>query len=125
MSKTNFTLSTWQRLSKWPGGKWAFSKLLCWKAPYFASVKLRFAALRPGYCEVHIKKHRAVLNHLGTVHAIAMCNMAETSLRAIAELEPVPSFAGTAELPVTVNVLDTGGQTVFRAAITMRVSQKN
>ncbi len=24
-----------------------------------------------------MKKHRAVLNHLGTVHAIAMCNMAE------------------------------------------------
>jgi acyl-coenzyme A thioesterase PaaI-like protein len=26
---------------------------------------------------VHIKKRRAVLNHIGTVHAIAMCNMAE------------------------------------------------
>ena len=24
-----------------------------------------------------MQKHRAVLNHLGTVHAIAMCNMAE------------------------------------------------
>lgn len=36
-----------------------------------------FEQLRPVYCEVSIKKHRAVLNHIGTVHAIAMCNMAE------------------------------------------------
>lgn len=36
-----------------------------------------FEDLKPGYCAVSIKKHRAVLNHLGTVHAIAMCNMAE------------------------------------------------
>lgn len=156
MSKANFTLASWRRMSKWVGGKWAFSKLVCLKAPYFASIKPRFEALRPGYCAVHIKKRRAVLNHIGTMHAIAMCNMAElaggtmtdvtipathrwipkgmtveylkkaqTSLRAIAELEPIPLFDGAVDLPVTVNVLDTSGQMVFRAVITMRISPKN
>ena len=156
MSQVGFALSAWQRLSKWFGGKWLFSQLVCLKAPYFASIRPRFVALRPGYCEVHIKKRHAVLNHIGTVHAIAMCNMAElaggtmtdvtipvthrwipkgmtvdylkkanTSLRAIAKLEPIPSFEGAVDLPVTVDVLDTSEQTVFRAVITMRVSPKH
>ena len=33
--------------------------------------------LEPGRCELRISRRRAVLNHVGTVHAIAMCNMAE------------------------------------------------
>jgi len=44
-----------------------------------ASIRPRFEQLRPGYCEVSIRKRHAVLNHIGTVHAIAMCNMAELS----------------------------------------------
>lgn len=77
MDKPNFTLSTWNRLSKFPCGKWLFSKIVCWKAPYFGSIRPKFEELRAGYCVVSIKKRRSVLNHIGTVHAIAMCNMAE------------------------------------------------
>ncbi len=75
MSRT--TLDIWKLFAPKPGGKWVFSKLLCFKAPYFGSIRPRFEQLRPGHCEVRIKKRRAVLNHLGSVHAIAMCNMAE------------------------------------------------
>ena len=71
------TLALWQRFAGKPGGKWAFSRLLCLKAPYFGSIRPRFEELRPGYCRIAIRKRRAVLNHIGTVHAIAMCNMAE------------------------------------------------
>jgi acyl-coenzyme A thioesterase PaaI-like protein len=77
MNRKNFTLSMWQRLSTKPAGKWLFSRLVCWKAPYFSTIRPRFVALRPGYCEVQIRKRRRVLNHIGTVHAIAICNMAE------------------------------------------------
>ena len=77
MSKYSMAMSAWKQLSDKPGGKWAFSKIVCWKAPYFSTIRPRFVALRPGYCEVHIHKRRRVLNHLKTVHAIAMCNMAE------------------------------------------------
>lgn len=77
VSKSSSAMMAWQRLSGLPGGKWAFSRLVSWKAPYFSSINPRFDELRPGRCEVQIRKRRAVLNHIGTVHAIAMCNMAE------------------------------------------------
>ena len=77
MAGGNPVLALWSRLSAWPGGRWLFSRLICLKAPYFSSVRPTFVALRPGYCAVAIRKRRAVQNHIGTVHAIAMCNMAE------------------------------------------------
>ena len=71
------TLKLWNRFKNKPAGKWTFSKLLCLKAPYFSSISPVFKRLEANYAEIKIKKHRAVLNHIGTVHAIAMCNMAE------------------------------------------------
>ncbi len=70
-------LALFQKMSALPLGRQLFTKAVCFKAPYFQSIKPLMADLRPGKAEVRIKKHRAVLNHLGTVHAIAMCNMAE------------------------------------------------
>lgn len=70
-------LSMWRRLSPWYGGKYVFSRFICLRVPYFGSIAPRMVVLGPGYCEVHMKKRRAVTNHLGTVHAIAMCNLAE------------------------------------------------
>jgi len=67
----------WARLSGTATGRWLFARLLCWKAPYFSTIRPRFEILEPGRCELSIRKRRAVLNHIGTVHAIAMCNMAE------------------------------------------------
>ncbi|WP_313455850.1 hotdog fold domain-containing protein [Stenotrophomonas sp.] len=71
------TLNLWTRLSGTAPGRWLFSQLLCFKAPYFRSIAPRFKELAPGHCVVHVRKRRAVLNHIGTVHAIAMCNAAE------------------------------------------------
>ena len=71
------TLKLWNRFKNKPAGKWTFSKLLCLKAPYFSSISPVFERLETNHAEIKIKKHRAVLNHIGTVHAIAMCNMAE------------------------------------------------
>lgn len=84
------TLNIWEKLSSKPGGKWAFSKALCLKAPYFASISPKFEELRPEFCKVSISKSRKVTNHLGTVHAIAMCNMAELSGGTMTEVT-VPS----------------------------------
>lgn len=70
-------LGMYRKLSGVPGGKAAFTKAVCVKAPYFGNIRPRIEELRPGRCDVRIKDRRAVHNHLGTVHAIAMCNMAE------------------------------------------------
>jgi len=84
------TFDLWQRFSSKPAGKWAFSRLLCLKAPYFDTISPRIEELRPEYCEVRMRKRRAVLNHIGTVHAIAMCNMAELAGGTMTEVT-VPS----------------------------------
>lgn len=156
MSKPNFALKMWQRLSNKPGGKWLFSKAIAEKAPYFKTIRPQFEELSESRCVVRAKLRRAVSNHIGTFHAIAMCNMAEvaggiltevavpakthrwipkgmtveylkkaeTDLRAVAEFNPMPTFGDAMELPVTVNVFDTGEQLVFRAVITMWVTPK-
>jgi acyl-coenzyme A thioesterase PaaI-like protein len=85
------TLGIWDALATKPGGKWVFSRLLCFKAPYFGSIRPRFEALRPGFCQVAIKKRRAILNHLGSVHAIAMCNMAELAGGTMTEVTVPPT----------------------------------
>lgn len=71
------TLSLYRRLVGWPGGRWLYGRLICWKAPYFATIAPRFVALEPGRCAVDIRDRRRVHNHIGTVHAIALCNVAE------------------------------------------------
>jgi acyl-coenzyme A thioesterase PaaI-like protein len=155
MEKQSLLLTYWQRLSDIPLGKWIFSKMVCLKAPYFSTIRPMIIGLKPGYCEVHIKKRQAVLNHIGTVHAIAMCNMAEiaggtmtdvtiptthrwipkgitvdylkkaeTDLKAVAELNPIPQFSSASELPVNVNVTDKDDQIVFKAVITMWISPR-
>lgn len=69
----------WKKMSAVPGGKIVFSRMVCMKAPYFASIRPLVTHLDAERCELRISKRRAVLNHIGTVHAIAMCNMAELS----------------------------------------------
>lgn len=70
-------LSLWERMRRWPGGEWAFSRAVCFKAPYFGSIAPRITALEPSLCEARLRDRRAVHNHIGTVHAIALCNLAE------------------------------------------------
>jgi uncharacterized protein (TIGR00369 family) len=77
MSANNRVLGLWTTLSSKPLGKWLFSKIICWKAPYFSTIRPTFQELRPGFSRVSMPKRRAVHNHIQTVHAIALCNLAE------------------------------------------------
>ena len=71
------TLKLYQSLTHLPLGKIIFSKMLCFLTPYFSSIKPSIKELKINRCVVFMKKRRAVTNHLKTVHAVAMCNMAE------------------------------------------------
>ena len=73
----NQVLSLYTRLADKPLGKWLFARLVCWKAPYFASIAPRIELLEPGRGIATLAHRRRVTNHLGTVHAIALCNLAE------------------------------------------------
>jgi len=147
-------LALWKRCEGLPLGKAVFSRLVCWKAPYFGSIRPRFEEFRPGYARVSMRKRRAVTNHIGTVHAIAMCNLAELAAGTMTEISIPPTMrwlpkgmaveylkkaetgveahASVGEIaegpgrdvPVTVEVKDRAGETVCRAVITMWVSPR-
>ena len=70
-------LQVYRKLTRQPFGQWLFSRLICFKAPYFGSIKPRMIVLEPNRAEATIKHRRSMTNHLGTVHAIALCNLAE------------------------------------------------
>lgn len=70
-------LSLYRRMQRWPAGNWLFARAVCFKAPYFSSISPRITALDVGRCEARIAHRRRITNHLGTVHAIALCNLAE------------------------------------------------
>ena len=129
-----------------------FSAMIGQVAPYFASIAPQMVELRPGYAEVRFAKRREVLNHIGTVHAIALCNAAELAagsmtdasipggcrwipkgmtveylakadgdIRTVADGSKVDwDQTGDIKVPVMAYV---GDKPVFRAEITMYVSQ--
>ena len=150
----NRALSTWQKLESKPFGKAMFSRAICFKAPYFASIAPRFEELRVGLARVSMKKRRKVTNHIGTVHAIAMCNLAELAAGTLTEVSipgsmrwlpkgmtveylkkaetdveatatlPAVGEGEAREVPATVEVKDRAGVVVCRAVITMWVSPR-
>lgn len=71
-------------------GKRAFSIAFAQKAPYFATIHPRFTVIEPNRAELVIPKRRSVQNHIGTVHAIALCNGLEAAMGALAEVT-IPS----------------------------------
>lgn len=71
------SLKLFRRLGGSTPGRWLFSRLVCRRAPYFDSIAPHVGALEPGRCVVRMRDRRAVRNHIGSVHAIALCNMAE------------------------------------------------
>lgn len=79
-------MDLWKQMSRLPLGKTLFSRAVCLRAPYFASIQPLITDLSKTHCEVRIRKRRAVQNHIGTVHAIAMCNMAEVAAGVLAEV---------------------------------------
>ncbi len=78
-------LDLWRKTSALPLGNRVFSLAFSQKAPYFATIRPRFTVIEPDYAELVIPKRRAVHNHLGTVHAIALCNGLEAAMGALAE----------------------------------------
>ena len=73
----NRTLELLRRIQRLPAGLRVFSWLVRFKAPYFSSIRPVFLELEPGYARAVVRNRRAVRNHLGTVHAIAMANLCE------------------------------------------------
>jgi acyl-coenzyme A thioesterase PaaI-like protein len=85
------TFDLWQRLSAQPLGKRAFSLAMCLRVPYFRTIVPSVVEMRPGFAEVRAPKWWGVHNHIGTFHAIAVCNLAEVTMGMLAEATVPPT----------------------------------
>ena len=148
------TYALYQRAAARPLGKRVFSVVFANRAPYFRTVRPRVRDVRPHHAELSIRKRRAVQNHIGTVHAIAVCNGLEAAMGLLAEATTpkdrrwIPKGMQVAYLaksttdllcvaetdpddwvevgnvPVRVRAVRTDGTVVVEGVITIYVSEK-
>ena len=147
------TYKAFRTLQGLPAGHWLFTQLVCFKAPYFRSIKPRITQMQPGRAEVTIAQRRTLQNHIGTVHAIACCNACEMAMGMLAEatipdhLRWLPKGMTVAyrkiargqlravaaleparfvegEVVVPVDVIDASGEVVVHADIVLYVTVK-
>ncbi|QJP96263.1 MULTISPECIES: hotdog fold domain-containing protein [Pseudomonas] len=85
-------------------GPQAFSQMACQVAPYFSSINPLVSELRAGSATVQVPFRREITNHLGTVHAIAMCNAAELAAGMMTDVS-IPAGARWIPKGMTVEYL--------------------
>lgn len=148
------SLALYRKCLQFPFGSHIFSWGVGFIAPYFSTIRAHFDELKPNHVQVSIKNRRSVRNHFKTVHAIAMCNMAELAggmmtdvsipkgsrwipcgmtveyvKKAKTNLRAIADGTGIdwtqdGNVVVPVKVYDTKDEIVFTADITMNLKHK-
>lgn len=153
-ARGNFIREAWDRLHSLPGGKRLFSHLVGLAAPYTSTIGAYVVELQKGSALVAMKDKRQLRNHLQSVHAVALVNLAELtgnvglayslpddarfivsglSIEYIKKARgvitatatcPVPDTNARAEFDVPVEMRDAKGDVVARATLKSLVGPK-
>jgi len=146
------TLRAWHAHSASRLGRWLFARIVCRRAPYFATIRPRFIELRASVCKVGMRRRRRVENHLGSIHALALGNLCELAAGMVTEVTIPPGmrwiprgmtieylrkaesevcatarldkseWTASGSVAVPVSVADRNGNEVVRAVITMHIT---
>src|SRR5689334_12061829 len=147
-------LTLWRQLDGLPGGRWIFTQVVKWMIPYTGSVSPRVEVLEPGLARISIKQRRRLEQHLGSIHAIALANVAEFASGAAMSTALPPGYRGIvtkmrleylkkargtvtaeartslpdlsveAEHDFAADVTDEAGEVVCRAVVTWRSEER-
>jgi acyl-coenzyme A thioesterase PaaI-like protein len=84
------TLSQWQKRSQSRFGRWLFTRSVCSRQPYFASIKPYFMELRPALCVVLLPRRNATGGPGATVHPLAIATLCELAASTVTEVTAPP-----------------------------------
>jgi acyl-coenzyme A thioesterase PaaI-like protein len=70
-------LKQWRGLGRLPFGRRLFSFLIGFTVPYAGTIAPEVVALTPGHAQARMADRRRVRNHLRSLHAVALTNLAE------------------------------------------------
>ncbi len=148
-------LRRWRKGARSSLGRWLFARSVCRRSPYFRSIAPEFLELAPALCRVRMPRRRAVENHVGSIHAVAIGNLCELAAGMVTEvslpqtmrwiargmtieyLRPAQTaltatarldrteWAGAQNIGVPVTVVDRNGVEVVRAVITLHVAPRS